>query len=110
MAAADAALSHPHPTTQNANGAYIVAMAHLLSHPDDSVGAWTAAKDALKSRGKGDTTDAAQWLDEGRTGNLGFDTCRQNMGFQYTFVLAFYHLFARVVLRGRNEGRSSARR
>ncbi len=65
-ARSDARLSHPNPSCQHADAAYVVAVRHLMLNRGDSAGAFAAARAALEGE---DAEDARGWLAEAETGS-----------------------------------------
>lgn len=91
MAERDACLSHPNKACQSCNAAYVVAIAHLITHPGDRTGAIDAAT-AVAARPNFDA-DVRRWLLEDSHGNPANLLCHQKMGFcRWGFTLAFMFL------------------
>jgi ADP-ribosyl-[dinitrogen reductase] hydrolase len=86
----DARLSHPNPSCQHANAAYVVAVRHLILNVGDSGGAFRAASAALHDDG---AEEARSWLGEAETGPG--PPYHPNAGFvRIAFTHAFRHLKA----------------
>lgn len=90
-AAADACLSHPSQTTQDASAAYIIAVASLIRQPGDAAAALAAAEGWAAAHACG---EVQQWLEVARD-----DAAMQQydathlIGFaKHAFQLAFFHL------------------
>ena len=62
----DARLSHPNPSCQHANAAYVAAVRHLVLNPGDGGGALQAASAALGGEG---AEEARTWLAEAEAGS-----------------------------------------
>lgn len=90
-ARADACISHPNKTCQDANAAYCVAIAHLINNVGDSEGALRAARSVLV---QSKNEDVLHWFDTVTTNDCEFPyDCRNSIGFvKWGFTLAFYHL------------------
>lgn len=90
-AAADARLSHPNQATQDANAAYVIAVASLVRQPGDAAAALEAAEGWAAEHA---CSEVQQWLAASRD-----DSAMQHyqasplIGFaKHAFQLAFYHL------------------
>ncbi len=93
-AARDSALSHPNPSAQGANAAYVTAIAHLVAHPGDAEGAVKAAESVLSAGGP-PYAEAASWLAQALSGLL--EPYHPQAGFvKIAFTHAFRHLAART--------------
>ncbi len=87
-ARADARLTHPNPSCQDAGAAYVVAIRHLVLNPDDAEGAFAAACNVVRE------DEVARWLEEARAGRL--PPCSPQDGFvRIAFIHAFGHLLRR---------------
>ena len=87
-ARADARLTHPNRSCQDAGAAYVVAIRHLVLHPDDAEGAFAAACGVVRE------DEVARWLDDARAGRL--PPCSPQDGFvRIAFTHAFGHLLRR---------------
>jgi ADP-ribosyl-[dinitrogen reductase] hydrolase len=86
----DARLSHPNPSCQHANAAYVVAVRHLVLNEGDSRGAFEAARAALDDEG---TEEVRSWLREAENGEG--PLYHPMAGFvRIAFTHAFRHLLA----------------
>lgn len=90
-AAADARLSHPNQSTQDANAAYVVALASLIRQPGDAAAALAAAEGWAAEHA---CSEVRQWLataaDES---SMQHYQATALTGFaKHAFQLAFYHL------------------
>jgi ADP-ribosylglycohydrolase len=84
----DARLSHPNPSCQHANAAYVVAVRHLVLNARDSRGAFRAASAALDDEG---ADEVRSWLREAESGSG--PPYHPNEGFvRIAFTHAFRHL------------------
>jgi ADP-ribosylglycohydrolase len=84
----DARLSHPNPTCQHVNAAYVVAVRHLVLNAGDSAGAFKAASAALADDG---AEEVRSWLREAESGSG--PPYHPNAGFvRIAFTHAFRHL------------------
>jgi ADP-ribosylglycohydrolase len=84
----DARLSHPNPSCQHANAAYVVAVRHLVLNAGDGDGALRAASAALADKG---ADEVRGWLREAESG--AGPAYRPNDGFvRIAFTHAFRHL------------------
>jgi ADP-ribosylglycohydrolase len=87
-ARADARLSHPNPSCQHANAAYVVAVRHLVLNAGDGDGALRAASAALDDEG---ADEVRGWLREAESGSG--PPHHPNEGFvRIAFTHAFRHL------------------
>lgn len=87
----DASLTHPNPSCIWASAAYVVAIRHLLLHPDDSVGAFELARWALSIAPESDSAEVHEWLEDAANGTL--PDGQPSMGFvRIAFVHAFHHM------------------
>lgn len=90
-ARADACLTHPNPSCQWANVAYVLAIRHLLIQGGDSSGAIAAARQALEVGLDESAGEVLGWLDDACAGAL--PDCHPMAGFvRIAFTLAFHHL------------------
>lgn len=89
----DAGLTHPNPTCQWANAAYVCALRHLVLFPGDAHGAHQAALRALaedRSASVG-SIEVRAWLEDAQAGRL--PPCHPMAGFvRIGFTHAFFHL------------------
>ena len=84
----DARLSHPNPSCQHANAAYVVAVRHLVLNAGDSGGAFRAASAALDDKS---AEEVRGWLREAESG--AGPPYHPNAGFvRIAFTHAFRHL------------------
>jgi ADP-ribosylglycohydrolase len=84
----DARLSHPNPSCQHANAAYVVAVRHLALNSGDSGGALRAASVALADES---AHEVRSWLCDAESGSG--PPYHQNAGFvRIAFTHAFRHL------------------
>jgi ADP-ribosyl-[dinitrogen reductase] hydrolase len=84
----DARLSHPNPSCQHANAAYVVAVRHLVLNAGDSGGAFRAAGAALDDKS---AEEVGGWLREAESGPG--PPYHPNAGFvRIAFTHAFRHL------------------
>ena len=87
----DACLTHPNLTCQWASAAYVVAIRHLLLHPGDGVGAFSAAQLVLNVTPDDGIIEVQSWLIDAAQGNL--PGCYPHAGFvRIAFTHAFHHL------------------
>jgi ADP-ribosylglycohydrolase len=87
-AKADARLSHPNPSCQHANAAYVVAVRHLVLNAGDSAGAFKAASATLDDES---AEEVRSWLREAEAGSG--PPYHPNEGFvRIAFTHAFRHL------------------
>lgn len=89
----DAALTHPHPTCQWANAAYVCALRHLMLAPGDAQGAYQAALRSLTldQAPTAESTEVRAWIEEARSGHL--PAFHPMAGFvRIGFTHAFFHL------------------
>ena len=94
-AISDAGLTHPNPTCQWANAAYICALRHLTLFPGDAHGAYQAALRALAEdqTASAGSIEVRAWLDDAQAGRL--PACHPMAGFvRIGFTHAFFHLLA----------------
>ncbi|PJI96755.1 ADP-ribosylglycohydrolase [Acidovorax sp. 69] len=90
-ACGDTRLTHPNPSCLWAGAAYVVAIRHLLLHPDDSMGAFELANWALSLAPKSDSAEVYGWLEDASNGKL--PDGQPSMGFvRIAFVHAFHHM------------------
>ena len=90
-ARADACLTHPNPSCQWANVAYVLAIRHLLVHDGDCSGAIAAAQSALEAGLEEGALEVLGWLDDARAARL--PDCHPQAGFvKIAFTYAFHHL------------------
>ena len=90
-ARADACLTHPNPSCQWANVAYVLAIRHLMLRAGDSSGAIAAARDALETGLKEGAEEVLSWIDDACKGRL--PDCHPQAGFvKIAFTHAFHHL------------------
>ena len=90
IARVDAKLSHPNQTTQDCNAAYCIAIAHLINHHRDALGALKVVSDWVMDEGCQEVRD---WLLESAKDCSDLNCCERNIGFvRWAFTLAFYHL------------------
>lgn len=91
VARADACLTHPNPSCQWANVAYVLAIRHLLLREGDSSGAILAARDALEAGLEEGAEEVLGWLDDACAGKL--PDCHPQAGYvRIAFTHAFHHL------------------
>lgn len=91
VARADACLTHPNPSCQWANVAYVLAIRHLLKQSGDISGAIAAARHALESGRDEGAEEVLGWLDDACAGEL--PDCHPMAGFvRIAFTHAFHHL------------------
>ena len=91
-ARADARLSHPNPSCQFANAAYVVAVRRLVLNPRDAEGAFNAAKAALSDDS---AAEVRSWIEEAEQGSG--PAYHPMAGFvRIGFTHAFRHLVART--------------
>lgn len=91
VARADACLTHPNPSCQWANVAYVLAIRHLISQGNDSSGAIAAAKGVLEAARDEGAEEVLGWLDDACAGEL--PDCHPQAGFvRIAFTHAFHHL------------------
>jgi ADP-ribosylglycohydrolase len=84
----DARLSHPSPSCQHANAAYVVAVRHLVLNAGDGDGALRAASAALDDEG---ADEVRGWLREAESGSG--PPYHSNAGFvRIGFTHAFRHM------------------
>jgi ADP-ribosylglycohydrolase len=84
----DARLSHPNPSCQHANAAYVVAVRHLVLNAADSGGALSVASAALDDES---AQEVRSWLREAESGSG--PPYHSNAGFvRIAFTHAFRHL------------------
>jgi ADP-ribosyl-[dinitrogen reductase] hydrolase len=84
----DARLSHPNPSCQHANAAYVVAVRHLVLNAGDSGGAFRAAGAALDDES---AEEVRRWLRDAESG--AGPPYHPNPGFvRIAFTHAFRHL------------------
>ncbi|PRW32678.1 ADP-ribosylation Crystallin J1 [Chlorella sorokiniana] len=90
-AAADARLSHPNQATQDANAAYVIAVASLIRQPGDAAAALAAAESWAAEHA---CLEVQQWLAGARDVSVMQQYQATAMiGFaKHAFQLAFYHL------------------
>lgn len=88
-ARADALLSHPNPSCQHANAAYVVAVRHLIQRPRDRLGAINAAYSVLDIP---DAQEVRGWLEEACTEIAGPDYYPLAGFVRIAFTHAFRHL------------------
>lgn len=87
----DARLTHPNPSCQWANAAYVVAIRHMLCHPGDAAGAFAQAREALDSATGDEAAEVNSWLEDAANGNL--PAGHPMAGFvRIAFTHAFSHL------------------
>lgn len=87
----DARLTHPHPSCLWANAAYVVAIRHLLLHPNDTEGAFEQARWALALAPRDDSEEVHGWLEDAAIGKL--PDGQPSMGFvRIAFIHAFHHM------------------
>lgn len=90
-ARADACLTHPNPSCQWANVAYVLAIRHLMLYAGDSSGAIAAARDALETGREEGADEVLAWLDDACAGKL--PECHPQAGYvRIAFTHAFHHL------------------
>lgn len=90
-ARADASLTHPNPTCQWANAAYVVAIRHLLLNAGDAEGAFSQACRALDEGTDAGADEVRSWLEDAEQGVL--PACHPLAGFvRIAFTHAFHHL------------------
>lgn len=86
----DASLTHPNPSCQWANAAYVVAIRHLLLNPGDGSGALEQAKAALGAAGNA-SEEVHSWLEDAENGEL--PAAYPSAGFvRIAFCHAFHHM------------------
>lgn len=91
VARADACLTHPNPSCQWANVAYVLAIRHLMLCEGDSSGAILAARDALEAGLEEGAEEVLGWLDDACAGKL--PDCHPQAGYvRIAFTHAFHHL------------------
>ena len=91
VARADACLTHPNPSCQWANVAYVLAIRHLMLREGDSSGAILAARDALEAGLEEGAEEVLGWLDDACAGKL--PDCHPQSGYvRIAFTHAFHHL------------------
>lgn len=86
----DARLTHPNPSCQWANAAYVVAVRCLLLNPGDGPKAFEQARTVLKSATEDASSEVLSWLEDAEQGILpaGYPTA----GFvRIAFTLALHH-------------------
>ena len=86
----DARLTHPNPSCQWANAAYVVAVRCLLLNGGDGPGAFEQARTVLKSATGDASSEVLSWLNDAEHGDLpaGYPTA----GFvRIAFTHAFHH-------------------
>ncbi|CAN5402449.1 hypothetical protein BH11PSE7_BH11PSE7_36830 [soil metagenome] len=89
----DARLTHPNPSCQWANAAYVVAIRHLLLNPEDSQGALAQARQALKPAAIGEAGEVLSWLDDAESGKL--PPAHPLAGYvRIAFSHAFHHMLS----------------
>lgn len=94
-ARADASLTHPNPTCQWANAAYVVAIRHLLHNVGDADGAFSQACRALEAGSDEGADEVRSWLEDAEQGVL--PACYPLAGFvRIGFTHAFHHLLRRT--------------
>ncbi|MDO8905966.1 ADP-ribosylglycohydrolase family protein [Hydrogenophaga sp.] len=85
----DACLTHPNPSCQWANAAYVVAIRHLLLSLGDAAGALQVARQTLQAGT--DSEEVQSWLDDAEQGQL--PPAYPQAGFvRIAFSHAFHHL------------------
>ena len=95
-AMADASLTHPNPTCQWANAAYVVAIRHLLLNAGDVEGAFSQAWRALDAGADEGAEEVRYWLEDAEQGIL--PACYSLAGFvRIAFTHAFHHLLRETV-------------
>lgn len=100
-ACSDAALTHPNPTCQWANAAYVCALRHLILFPGDAPGAFQAALRALAEDqdANADAAEVRTWLQDAQTGKL--PAFHPIAGFvRIGFTHAFFHMLAESTFEG----------
>lgn len=100
-ARSDAALTHPNPTCQWANAAYVCALRHLIIFPGDAPGAFQAALRALAEDqdASAGAAEVRTWLQDAQTGQL--PAFHPMAGFvRIGFTHAFFHLLAESTFEG----------
>lgn len=91
VARTDACLTHPNPSCQWANVAYVLAIRHLMLCEGDSSGAIAAARDALEAGLEEGAEEVLGWLDDACAGKL--PECHPQAGYvRIAFTHAFHHL------------------
>lgn len=92
----DSALSHPNPSCQSANAAYVSALRHLMLHPGDARGALEAGMRALtyaqlRPGIQDGVEEVSGWLEDATKGQL--PPFHPLAGFvRIAFTHAFFHL------------------
>lgn len=87
-ARADSCLSHPNTSCTDSVAAYVLAIAHLISHPGDSAGAIAVASSWVAANGD---DDVQAWLGQALAGKTARFTPQD--GFvKIAFTHAFHHL------------------
>lgn len=91
VAREDACLTHPNPSCQWANVAYVLAIRHLLLYAGDSSGAIATARATLEAGLEEGAEEVLGWLDDACAGKL--PDCHSQAGYvRNAFTHAFHHL------------------
>ena len=84
----DCQLTHPNPSCQYANAAYVVAIRHLVMQPSDRAGALQTAAQTLEDKA---ASEVKGWFEHALAD--GDEPCQPLAGFvKIAFTLAFKHL------------------
>ena len=85
-------LTHCHTVCQDCGAAYVLAIRHLVLHPGDSEGAFSAARDWVQIEGE---QEVLGWIEQAAANeDVGYEP---DVGFvKYGFVHAFRHLKQRT--------------
>jgi len=87
----DARLTHPNPTCQWAEAAYVVAIRHLMLNPGQSDLAFQASKEVVSVQSDEGAQEVLAWLSDAKDGKL--PDCHPLAGFvRIAFTRAFAHL------------------
>ncbi len=85
-------LTHCHTVCQDCGAAYVLAIRHLVLHPGDSEGAFSASRDWVQIEGE---QEVLEWIEQAAANeDVGYEP---DVGFvKYGFVHAFRHLKQRT--------------
>lgn len=98
-ARADARLTHPNPSCQWANAAYVAAIRHLLLDVEDGAGAFQDAQMALDGASDEGADEVRAWLADAERAHL--PACHPQAGFvRIAFTHAFHHLLRATSFAG----------
>lgn len=87
----DARLTHPHPSCQWANAAYVAAIRHLLLNPGDGPGAFVQARQALHGAPAHEAGEVMSWVADAENGSL--PAAHPMAGFvRIAFTHAMHHM------------------